>query len=528
MTKILDSVLLAQLSDLITTKMGLYFPQERWHDLERGLIAAADSNNFVDGNGTVDLHAYAHALVAAALTPSQIESLAAHLTIGETYFFREKPTFHALREYVLPELIHARRATMQQLRVWSAGCCTGEEAYSSAILLNQLLPDRADWVLNIVATDINPRFLRRAEEGIYGEWSFRDVPAMIKAHYFTQTNTGRWEILPAIKRQVKFSTLNLVDDSYPSRQNNIAALDVILCRNVLMYFSREQAKRVVRKLYDSLVEGGWLIVSMGEASHELFADFEMVHFPNAILYRKRSEMRPFATSIADHWQRQKPAEGATASSPSRAPMAVPTPSVMPSATPSIAPILPSQNHPRQARQRDAGLHSQEAEARGGQDTPETVAPDTVMPDDAAALAQLAYQYADLGQLDAALAWCNRSLALDSLNLRAHYLYAMIQQARGEIEEAIQALQRTIYLHPTFIMAHLGLGTLARQQGKTRQADKHFTNLLTLLQEYQPQELLPESDGLTAGELAEMVRATSPHLAASTTLPHNKPQTESAR
>lgn len=503
MTKILDSVLLAQLSDLIATKMGLYFPEERWHDLERGLIAAADSNNFVDGNGTVDLHAYAHALVAAAMTPSQIESLAAHLTIGETYFFREKPTFHALREYVLPELIHARRATMRQLRVWSAGCCTGEEAYSSAILLNQLLPDRADWVLNIVATDINPRFLRRAEEGIYGEWSFRDVPAMIKAHYFTQTDTGRWEILPAIKRQVKFSTLNLVDDSYPSRQNNIAALDVILCRNVLMYFSQEQAKRVVRKLYDSLVEGGWLIVSMGEASHQLFADFEMVHFPNAILYRKRSEMCPFATSIAVHWQSQKPAEEATASSLSRAPM------------------HPSQDHLRQASQQEAG-------EQGGQGTPDTTRPATVAPEDAAALAQLAYQYADQGQLDTALAWCNRSLALDSLNLRAHYLYAMIQQARGEIEEAIQALQRALYLHPTFIMAHLGLGTLARQQGKTRQADRHFTNLLTLLQEYQPQELVPESDGLTAGELAEMIRATSPHLAAPTTLPHNKPQTESAR
>jgi chemotaxis protein methyltransferase CheR len=123
------------------------------------------------------------------------------------------------------------------------------------------------------------------------------------------------------------------------------------------------------------------------------------------------------------------------------------------------------------------------------------------------LARRARQYADAGQIDEALAWCTRALANDQLDARSHYLYATIQQARGDDTAAIQALQRTIYLDPDFVMAHLALAHLARRQAKPRVAEKHFANLIARLQTYPPEAILPDSDGLTAGRLAEIVRAT---------------------
>src|SRR5690606_28599471 len=128
-------------------------------------------------------------------------------------------------------------------------------AYSIAILLNQLLQDLQAWNLTLLATDINPDFLAKAESGVYSEWSFRDTAPTMKDRYFARTSTGRYEIHAAIKRRVTFARLNLVDDLYPPPLNH-SGMDVILCRNVLMYFSPEQVQKVIRKLHACLADGG--------------------------------------------------------------------------------------------------------------------------------------------------------------------------------------------------------------------------------------------------------------------------------
>ena len=155
----LPDSLLSSLSDFLAAQTGLYFPKKRWGDLERGIVAAA--RQF----GLPDAQACAHRLLSAPLTRSQIETLASHLTVGETYFFREKRSFEALEQYILPALLHAREHTERRLRIWSAGCCTGEEAYSIAMLLDQLIPDPEKWNVTILATDINPAFLGKAAAG---------------------------------------------------------------------------------------------------------------------------------------------------------------------------------------------------------------------------------------------------------------------------------------------------------------------------------------------------------------------------
>lgn len=278
--KTLPAPLLSQLSQLLAARMGLHFPPERWTELERGLTAAAKEFKMADAKACADW------LLSSTLTRQQVEILAANLTVGETYFFREKLSFDALEREILPGIIRGRRGGDQRLRIWSAACSTGEEAYSIAMMLRQNVPDLADWTVTILATDINPRFLKQAGEGVFGEWSFRETPEWMRDRFFRKIAKGRYQILPEIKDMVTFDYLNLAEDIYPSLLNQTNAMDVILCRNVLMYFAPDQARKVIANLHHALVDGGWLVVSPSEYPHVQVPPFVAMSFPGAILYQK--------------------------------------------------------------------------------------------------------------------------------------------------------------------------------------------------------------------------------------------------
>jgi chemotaxis protein methyltransferase CheR len=486
MARLLNASLLSRISSHIAAQMGLHFPEARWHELERGLVSAAHISGFPD------VPSYAQWLLSAPLTQEQIGALARYLTVGETYFFRDKRVFDLLRGQILPELITKRRGAARHLRIWSAGCCTGEEAYSIAILLSQLMPDWDEWLLTILATDINPHFLHKAVEGHYGEWSFRDVPSYIKDRYFTCTQVGRFEIVSSIKQRVKFTVLNLASESYPALTNNTNAMDIIFCRNVLMYFSPEQAKKAVRNLYNSLAEGGWLIVGAGESSQSLFSDFTAIQFPDLLLYQKNSQK---------NFQK------------SQLPLSPPMPQTVPlprksserPANTSETVNASETKQPLPSRSECKTLYEQghyalaEAEARLFL---------SEYPHDVVVLSLMARIYANQGKLDEALVWCERAIAVNRLNAGSYYLLATIQEERGEVNEAMKALRRALYLEPDFVLAHFALGSLSRRQGKQSEADKHFANMLWLLSSYQQEDVLPESDGLTAGKLMEMMRSVS--------------------
>src|SRR3972149_4663144 len=287
----LPDALLSRLSDFLESQMGLHFPRERWRDLERGIADASRESGYAEAE------AYIHWLLSAPLTRTQIEGLASHLAVGGTFFFREQRSLEILEQQILPELLRARAQTERHLRIWSAGCCTGEEPYSIAMLLDRLNPPFGKWNLTILATDINPHFLRKAARGVYGAWSFRDTPGWIKERYFTKRQDGRFEIQPRIRRVGGFCSLNIAHGASPSLVNGTNAMDVIFCRNVLMYFAQERAKKVVDKLHRSLVDGGWLITSPSETSTVLFSAFTAVEFPGAFLYRKVAAAGPQTTAV---------------------------------------------------------------------------------------------------------------------------------------------------------------------------------------------------------------------------------------
>ncbi len=483
----------SQLSELVAGTMGLHFPRERWDDLKRGLVSAAPEFGFEDAAACIDW------LLSAPLTQAQLQTMASHLTIGETYFFRDPKILEAVSGSILPELIRSRRGHTQRLRIWSAACSSGEEPYSLAILLHQLLPDLQEWDVTITASDINPRCLHKAAAGIYGEWSFRNAPSWLKQRYFKRCADGRYAVLPEIKKMVRFTSLNLVEDTFPPLASNTRSMDVIFCRNVLMYFTPPQMSKVVAKLSQALVEGGWLAVSPTEASQALYPQFSTVNFPGAILLQKGK-----ASSRADTSQ--------VVLGPDADFAAVTQDQPRPDISPVAIEAVPQQPAPV-AREplRSAAASVQALYEQGRYEEVADTLLAAGLPDapEPALLRLLARALANQGRLAEGLSWCEQAIDADKLDAAGHYLRAIILLEMGDPLEAASSLQRAVYLQPDFILAHFALGHLARGQGKTREAGRHFANALQLLQRYQADDLLPESEGLSAGRLTETIMAVSP-------------------
>lgn len=476
--------LLPHFSEFLAQQIGLHFPQERWPDLMRGIDAIAREFRFKDSAACIQ-----HFL-SSPLNRNQVEVLARHLTIGETYFFRDPQVFEVLQNHTLPPLIQARRQAGQLLRIWSAGCATGEEAYSLAILLQRMIPDCRQWNITILATDINPQALEKAAAGIYGEWSFRNAPSGLREGYFRTIGKGLYEIIPAIREMVTFSYLNLAEDVYPSLANNTNAMDIILCRNVLMYFEPGLAASVVRKYHQSLVGGGWLVVSPSEISQASFARFIPANFPGAILHQK--------TAIDQKTETKTRRQRAPTFAPETKKSVSPPPAATASAREAVAASKDKQSQYRQA-------HDLYRQGRYAEAAAEAARLLSVRQDDAAAMTLMARSLANQGALDSALQWCDQAIATDRLNPVGHYLRAAVLQEQGRLEEAMLAYKRTLYLDQEFVIAHFALGNLFRRQQKTRESVKHFDSALQLLGNYAQDDALPESDGMTAGRLIAIIR-----------------------
>jgi len=505
--------LLGPLAAFLEKHLGLAFPPSRWRDLTKGLQAAAQEL------GCRDLTSLAAQLLNTPVSPAILAVLASHLTIGETYFFREKGMFTVLANHILPPLITARRLGDRRLRFWSAGCASGEEAYSLAIILHQTIPDWQNWQILLLATDVNPRALAKARQGIYSRWSFRGVPANILAAYFEPLAGDRWEVKPWLKELVTFAPLNLAQDPFPSSSNSTCDLDIILCRNVLMYLSSEVTSRIIKNFSAALREGGWLLVSPAECSLVQEDCLQSCPQANAIPFQKvapsaaarRTARREIAvpTSTGTLPPRQPPPEPApirSAAPATRRPDRVQESNGLPPPAPlSATGLSQASTAPgpvaavAESDAGDAGLarHRRQAEAGG----------------DAAAMAALARHYANLGQLEEANLWGERAICQDCLNPQHYYLRAAILLEQNRPEEASRLLKQALYLQHDFVLAHFSLGRLALEQQRLPEALRHFNNTLFILNNCADEEPVPAAEGLTMGALRHMVLAIKNRLAA---------------
>ena len=409
---------------------------------------------------------------------AELDSLVELLTIGETYFFRHQELFEALKTTVFPEIIR-KNENVRRMRIWSAGCSFGAEAYSLSILLRRELGGRLQgWDVSILGTDINRKFLARAAHGCFEDWALREISDELRAACFRREGK-LWRIDPRYQDGVSFQYHNLARHPFPSLVHNLFAFDLILCRNVLIYFGLEVSRRVADQAHHSLVEGGWLAVGPAEYSVELFRHFETVSIPQVAFYRRRegSDHRLIETGenekiITERFD-------------------------LPSAG-----FLPSSLFPRPPE--SVGKQAQplvKTENTRQLLTAKTAAPASG-PSPNTELLHLR-QLADRGEIGTALKLCQQLLVANRMDPVCHFYYGLLLDQVAPHERAEEALRRAIYLDRDFALAHYYLGLVQLKQNLEADAIRSFRNVVRLLDQNPPDELVPNSDGLAVGELQEL-------------------------
>jgi chemotaxis protein methyltransferase CheR len=497
---------LGQFSEFVKNRVGLHFPSGRYDDLQRGITTIAAEKGFDDPSSCLSW------IMSATLDRTLVETLAAALTVGETYFFRDPQVFEAIGRSILPTVISRRREQELVLRIWSAGCSTGEEAYSLAILLSRLLYDIDDWSITLLATDINPKALKKAEAGVYSDWSFRSNPEWVRDRYFRKHGDGRYEINGTVRELVTFSYLNLVEDAYPALLTTTNAMDLILCRNVLMYFSKDTSQVTIEKLQRSLTPDGRLIVSATETS--LVSNQHLVsELCNGITtYRKSDIVQPhpvLATPMVT---------GAFFFPDVFTPKAVSPFGTDKESSPAIKPaeeFRSIRTHSPVKREHPAIPHLPEKDPyttavalfeSGDYFGAEKILVHYTSGHTCAdrAMALMAQVLANRGDLAGACKWCEKAIAQDKLNPFYHHLLATIRQEEGAIDAAIGELRRALYADPSYIPAYFTLANLRRRQGRLEESDVHFRNARTLLHNHQPGEIIGGSGGMSAAGLERII------------------------
>jgi len=449
---------LTQFAALVERQLGLSFPTRRIDEFRRYL------DTMRRNEGIEDLDGFIAEVVRTDGAIVDWKRVAVYLTVGETYFFRERGAMSALTNDLLPELITQGRARGRKLRIWSAGCGTGEEAYTIAILLRRLVPDIDQWELELLATDLNRRSLESAEAARYRLWSFRDTPDWVRAAYFEQLSDGRFELADDVRKLVRFEHHNLASPDWPI--DRLGQMDLILCRNVLIYFAPERIRVVTHRLSQCLAPRGYLITSPSELNSEHFPDFELESFDPGFAYQ--------------HKRRED-----AASEPREARRS---------------------NRYRRMREEASGVSAAELEV----DRPPPPAPGEpegplgrefpLLPD-----------RARREEPQSALEKCAAALRERPMDATAHYVHAAVLEELGNMDDAEDALRRTLYLDPNFIVAHFMRGHVLARLGRSKAAFRHFAAAARLTARCEPDQEVPFADGLNARRLADVIAIAATRL-----------------
>ncbi len=263
------------LRDIIHRYAGLTFEDEHKYLFEHRLSSRLEELNLPSYS------AYYNLLNSPIDGSKEMEILADHLTNNETYFFREERQLYSFRDHLVPILSESLQ-DRRWLRIWSAGCSSGEEPYTLAMLLADCRA-LAGWRIDIFACDISNKVLAKAKRGIYGQSSFRAIPQYYWDNYFTKVDSASWEIKKEIRDMVTFNRLNLVE---PRTSALVMPCDVIFCRNVIIYFNQATRNQLLNLFYKKLRRGGYLLLGHSESLINVSTDFEMVTLPNDLVYRK--------------------------------------------------------------------------------------------------------------------------------------------------------------------------------------------------------------------------------------------------
>lgn len=433
-----------------------------------------------------DAAAYLAVLADPRRGPAEWQELEAEITVGETFFFRHAEQFAALRDTILPALIQENRLR-RSLRLWSAGCAVGAEPYSLAILLERMLgAGLHDWTIEILGSDLNTRALDLAREGVFSEWAMRGMSAADRKRDFASLPDRRhWRIADRHRRRVRFVQHNLLSLLAPGGGATWTEFDLILCRNVLIYFSAAQIAPMLSALARGLAPAGWLMVGHSDAIAALPRDLRTIELSGTMAFRPLGAPQPGP---------RQPVESEALVSP---PAPVPNRSV---------PGAAALDRPRLERMAqwqpwpDMAVSPPPAHQPPAPPPAATQAPAAAPPSLAAIRA-----FADSGQLQAAAAAVAAAIDADPLDARMHFYDGVIAQAAGDWPHAQAALRRAVYLSSRMVMAHYHLGLALLEGGEPAAGQRSLALVLRLCADLPGDSLVPDADGLTARDLAARVQ-----------------------
>ena len=425
---------LARLRKLLAAAAGLVFEDSR----RASLRAAVAERQRV--SGVADVAAYLD-LVCDPASPER-QSLLDEVTIQETHFFRNPPQMQALRAEILPELVRSARERNRRLRIWSAGCSTGEEPYTVAMMLRELLPDLTGWDVRVLATDLSQTALQTARAGTYGERAVQLAAPATRDRFLLPTGSGRHEVRRDVRALVRFDHHNLVVDPAPRE-----TFDLILCRNVTIYFGRDTTRALVQRLHGCLRDGGYLLLGHAETLWQINDDFRLVAVggdnPTYVYRRVAAERR------VEQPDRRR---------------AVSVPASRPGPQPPAEAALPS-----------AG----------------SCPADGVR----AALAEGCYEQA------AGLA--RQAADAEPMRSELHHLLGRALVGLGRDDEALAALRRAVYLDPAAGLAHFLLAGALARCGDAPAAAREYRAAASTLALHPAPATAPELGGRSSSEVAAL-------------------------
>jgi chemotaxis protein methyltransferase CheR len=384
---------------------------------------------------------YLHFLKSGTTGVAECKNLLDHLTIGETFFFRNQPQFEALQNSVLPQLFQKKKS----LSIWCAGCSTGEEPYSVAMLLHSMLPDLAEWEISILATDINRHSLDKARAGMYGARAVQLMPQYLLDRYFAKQGQ-QYRLSDDIKRMVTFQYHNLATE--PFNLPAMLDLDILFCRNVTIYFNMETLKRIVSQFSACLVPGSIFLIGHAETLWGISEDFDPIEFPRTFLYEKRPAPKPAVRYIPE---------------PLSIPISIPLPDPVPVYVPPVVVNL-DKNIPIWL-EKGLGL-------------------------------------ANSGHYEEAMGFLKKVVEHDNLQVGAYHVMGVVLVKLKRYHEAIAEFRRALYCDPEFAVCHFHLGNVFRFLGENADAKKEYDRCLKILVGRDEMEGVPFSEGLTVGILAQ--------------------------
>ena len=438
---------------LLVEESGLYFDKDKMDTLRRAIwerVREKGYDSYKEYYNFLKFHR------AGAL---EIHHLFDLITIGETYFFRNKPHFEALTKFVLPEIIQKKMSSgIKNIKVWSSGCSRGDEPYSIAIAIIELLKNFRDWDISILATDINKQALQRAQRARYSK---RDVSNVAEDHllkYFQKIGTY-YTLGPHVKNRVHFKYHNMAKD--PFTLDGMHDCDIIFCRNVMIYFDIDTIKRVLDNFYDCLLDDGYLFLGDAETLWKITNKFESVEFPQTFVYKKAgypvegAAQRPFMAVPEIKLQEFEPME-----------MTI-------SEVQATPPSIEIDAHYKKATQ--LFNDGKNAEALSMLD-------DILTQDKNYILAYLAKAdiLANQAQYKEAIAELKKIIEVDNLYVETYYLLGVLAYKTGDLKEAEEQFKKVVYIDPKIELAYFNLGNLYLYQNAYAKAQREFNNAIKLL------------------------------------------------